>query len=95
MIKVWAGSSSCKGLDAGTGPVGVGVSFAQSVGLLMFSSCLDDLCVCVGSCSEEALGLLWGVQTLSLLSLVALCRWRQHQMPSHNRSLTPTLGNRW
>lgn len=51
MVKAWAGSSSGKVLDAGTGLVGgVGVSFAQLVGLLIVSlSCPDDLCVCVGS----------------------------------------------
>jgi hypothetical protein len=37
----------------GTDPVGVDMSFAQPVGLpIVSSSCLDDLCVCVGSCSE-------------------------------------------
>jgi hypothetical protein len=46
----------------GTDPVGVDMSFAQPVGLpIVSSSCLDDLCVCVGSCSEGGIrASFWG-----------------------------------
>jgi hypothetical protein len=68
----------------GTDPVGVDMSFAQPVGLpIVSSSCLDDLCVCVGSCSEGGIRASFGgggggggLQTLSFLLSVALCRWR-------------------